>query len=89
MVDTSDEWIRTRTGIEERHIAEADVATSDLALGSARSALESAGMSAADIDLVIVATVTPDMFFPCTASLLQQALGATRAAAGRESDSQR
>ncbi len=81
MVDTSDEWIRTRTGIEERRIADADVATSDLALGSARSALESAGITGADVDLMIVATVTPDMFFPCTASLLQQALGAHRATA--------
>ncbi len=81
MVDTSDEWIRTRTGIVERRIADPDVATSDLSLAAARPALESAGVEAADLDLIVVATVTPDTFFPCTASLLQQALGATRAAA--------
>jgi 3-oxoacyl-[acyl-carrier-protein] synthase-3 len=81
MVDTSDEWIRTRTGIEERRIADPEVATSDLALRSAQIALGSAGLGAKDIDLVIVATVTPDMFFPCTASILQQALGASGATA--------
>ena len=81
MVDTSDEWIRSRTGIVERRIADADTSTSDLALASARAALESAEMKAGDVDLIVVATVTPDMWFPCTASLLQQALGATRAAA--------
>jgi 3-oxoacyl-[acyl-carrier-protein] synthase-3 len=76
MVDTSDEWIRTRTGIVERRIAEPDVATSDLGLAAARAALESAGMEATDLDLIVVATVTPDMFFPCTAAIVQQALGA-------------
>jgi len=81
MVDTTDEWIRTRTGIVERHIAEPNVATSELALASARAALDRAGISAADLDLILIATVTPDTFFPCTASLLQRALGATRAAA--------
>lgn len=75
MVDTSDEWIVTRTGIRERRIAEANVASSDLAIEAARRALESAGVQAADIDLIIVATVTPDMFFPCTASIVQAALG--------------
>ncbi len=81
MVDTTDEWITTRTGIRERHIADASVATSDLALASARAALESAAIPATALDLIIIATVTPDTFFPCTASLLQRALGATRAAA--------
>jgi 3-oxoacyl-[acyl-carrier-protein] synthase-3 len=81
MVDTSDEWIRTRTGIVERRIADPDTATSDLAMESARAALASAQMEPAELDLILVATVTPDMFFPCTASILQQGLGATRAAA--------
>jgi len=80
MVDTSDEWIRTRTGIVERRIAEPDVPTSQLALLSAQRALESAQVEAGQLDLIIVATVTPDMFFPCTASLLQQELGAGYAA---------
>jgi len=81
MVDTSDEWIRTRTGIEQRRIADADTATSDLALRSARNALDAAGLQPSDIGLLIVATVTPDMFFPSTAALLQQALGALNAPA--------
>ena len=81
MVDTTDEWIRTRTGIRERRIAESDVATSDLALASARAALDRARISPADLDLILIATVTPDTFFPCTASLLQRALEATGAAA--------
>jgi len=81
MVDTSDEWIRTRTGIEQRRIVEPHVATSDLALESARIALQRADLKANDMDLIIVATVTPDMFFPCTASVLQQALGAAGATA--------
>jgi 3-oxoacyl-[acyl-carrier-protein] synthase-3 len=75
MVDTSDEWIRTRTGIVERRLADPDMATSDLAYQATQAALESAGLEAADLDLIIVATVTPDMFFPCTASVLQQKLG--------------
>lgn len=81
IVDTSDEWIRTRTGIVERHIAEPDVASSDLALRSATAALEAANLQPTDIDLIVVATVTPDMFFPCTASVLQHALGAAGATA--------
>jgi len=81
MVDTSDEWIRTRTGISERRIADEDVATSDLALISAQQALERSGVSASQIDLIIVATVTPDMSFPATACLLQHELGAPGAAA--------
>ncbi len=75
MVDTSDEWIRTRTGIVERRIADPDVAASDLAYLASKAALESAGMEASELDLIIVATVTPDMFFPCTAALLQKQLG--------------
>lgn len=75
MVDTSDEWIRTRTGIVERRIADPEVATSDLAYLAARAALESAGMEASELDLIIVATVTPDMLFPCTAALVQGRLG--------------
>ncbi|MCX7795627.1 MAG: ketoacyl-ACP synthase III [bacterium] len=76
IVDTSDEWIVTRTGIRERHIAELDVATSDLSLEAAKMALESASLTPEDIDLIIVATVTPDMFFPATACILQDKLGA-------------
>ncbi len=80
MVDTSDEWIRTRTGIVERRIADPGSATSDLALPAAQAALEQAGMAAGDLDLIIVATVTPDMLFPCTAAVLQRRLGAAAAA---------
>ena len=76
MVDTSDEWIITRTGISERHIAAPEEATSDLAIKAARQALERADFPPEDLDLIVVATVTPDMFFPSTASLLQGALGA-------------
>jgi 3-oxoacyl-[acyl-carrier-protein] synthase-3 len=81
MVETSDEWIRTRTGIRERRIASDNEATSDMAAESARRALAAAGLTAADVDLIIVATITPDMLFPSTACLVQQKLGATRAAA--------
>ena len=81
MVDTSDEWIRSRTGIRERRIAADDQATSDLAVAAARRALTSAGLTATDVDLIIVATITPDMLFPSTACLVQHKLGATRAAA--------
>jgi 3-oxoacyl-[acyl-carrier-protein] synthase-3 len=81
MVDTSDEWIRTRTGISERHIAAPEEATSDLAIRAARQALERAAWPAEKVDLIIVATVTPDMFFPSTASLVQGAIGATGAGA--------
>ena len=76
MVDTSDEWIVTRTGIKERRIAESDVATSDLSFEAAKMALASANLSPKDIDLIIVATVTPDMLFPATACILQDKLGA-------------
>ena len=74
MVETSDEWIRDRTGIEERHIAADDEFTVDLAEHAARRALEAAGKKASDIDLIIVATTTPDRVFPSTACLLQQRL---------------
>jgi 3-oxoacyl-[acyl-carrier-protein] synthase-3 len=81
MVDTSNEWIVTRTGICERHIAAPEEATSDLAVKAARQALAKANFPAEDLDLIVVATVTPDMFFPSTASLVQGALGAKRAGA--------
>ncbi|KYG92658.1 beta-ketoacyl-ACP synthase III [Paenibacillus polymyxa] len=81
IVETSDEWIVSRTGIKERHIAAPEQATSDLAYEAAIKALESAGMTAQDLDLIIVATVTPDMAFPSTACILQDKLGAKGAAA--------
>ncbi len=74
-VDTSDEWITERTGIKFRHIAEPDETTSTLATDASRKALDAAGMSAADIDLIIVATATPDQTFPASATLVQHALG--------------
>lgn len=81
MVETSDEWITTRTGIKERHIAAENEFTSDLGAEAARRAMKMAGVTAEQIDLVIVATITPDMPFPSTACLIQNKLGATRAAA--------
>lgn len=81
LVDTSDEWIQTRTGIRERRVAAETVATSDLALGAAQEALRRAGVSARDLDLIVVGTATPDMLFPATACLVQERLGATRAGA--------
>ena len=77
LVATNDEWIRSRTGIAQRHIAADDEATSDLALHASRRALEAAGLAPQDVDLVIVATTTPDMIFPSTACILQDKLGAT------------
>jgi 3-oxoacyl-[acyl-carrier-protein] synthase-3 len=74
-VETSDEWIRTRTGIRQRHIAAPGEETSDLALHASREAIAAAGITAADIDLIIVATATPDMIFPSTACILQDKLG--------------
>ena len=81
MVDTTDEWIRTRTGIVERHIASRDESTSSMAIEAAYQALEMAGLRPIDLDLVIVATITPDHIFPATACLVQDALGARSAAA--------
>jgi 3-oxoacyl-[acyl-carrier-protein] synthase-3 len=75
MVDTTDEWIFTRTGIRERHIVAEGEFTSDLAMHAARKAIESSGVSANDIDLIIVATTTPDKIFPSTAVILQNKLG--------------
>jgi 3-oxoacyl-[acyl-carrier-protein] synthase-3 len=80
-VDTSDEWIIERTGIRERRIAAAEEALSDLALPAARDALAQAGLDGKDVDLIIVATVTPDMAFPSTAALVADAIGAVDAAA--------
>ena len=79
LVDTSDEWIVTRTGISERHIASDEEATSDLAYHAAQAALEAAGLDPCDLDMILVATATPDMFFPSTACILQDRLGARRA----------
>jgi 3-oxoacyl-[acyl-carrier-protein] synthase-3 len=81
IVDTSDEWIRTRSGICTRHIADPEMALSDLLLPAARAALADVHLAAADVDLIIVASVTGDMPLPSTACLLQHRLGATHAAA--------
>lgn len=81
MVDTTDEWITTRTGIKERRICSVDEATSDLSIRAARAALENAGIEAREIDLIVVATCTPDHFFPSVGCLVQKALGAERAVA--------
>lgn len=78
MVDTNDEWIRTRTGISERRVAEGG-ATSDLAVPAVQMVLKNRGITADEIDVIIVATVTPDMFFPATACVLQEKIGAKKA----------
>ncbi|MEO1957886.1 MAG: beta-ketoacyl-ACP synthase III [Methylophilaceae bacterium] len=75
MIDTTDEWIFTRTGIRERHISAPDELTSDLATSAAKNAIANAGIDAADIDLVIVATTTPDKVFPSVATMVQRKLG--------------
>jgi len=80
LVDTSDEWIMTRTGIRERRIAAEGEHTSDLAAKAAEKALQNAGITAEEIDLILVATVTPDMFFPSTACFVQAKIGAKHAA---------
>jgi len=79
MVDTSDEWITTRTGIKERHLVSKQEAASDLAIKAAREALEDARLSPGDLELIIVATITPDMHFPSVACLLQNAFSAKKA----------
>ncbi len=81
MVETNNEWIVTRTGIRERRIASAEQASSDLALAASELALKNAGITADQLDLIIVATVTPDMSFPSTACILQDKLGAKKKAA--------
>ncbi len=80
-VDTSDEWIRKRTGIRERHLAADDEATSDLGLKAAQAAMEQAGLAPDDLDLIVCATATPDETFPATATRIQARLGMTRGAA--------
>ena len=79
MVETNDKWIVERTGIRERHIADAHTATSDMAILAAQEALERRGIAASEIDAIILCTVTPDMQFPATACLVQERLGATKA----------
>ena len=81
MVDTSDEWIQERTGIRQRHIAADGELTSDLATHAARDALANAGMDASEIDLIVLATTTPDQTFPATATAVQAKLGITQGAA--------
>ncbi|MFB6355993.1 MAG: beta-ketoacyl-ACP synthase III, partial [bacterium] len=81
LVDTTDEWIRTRTGIEERRIAEDEEASSDLGVRAAQNALDDADISPEAIDLIITPTATPDMFFPSTACVIQDKLGASSCAA--------
>jgi len=81
MVDTSDSWIRERTGIRQRHIAPEGVTTADLAEQACRRALEDAGMTAGDVDLIVVATTTPDFTFPSVGTMLQARLGVTQGAA--------
>ena len=79
IVETNDEWIRTRTGIRERHIAEAGVATSHMATEAAKALLAKTNTDPAEIDLIVLASVTPDMFFPATACLIQDRIGAKNA----------
>jgi len=74
-VDTTDEWIRTRTGVEQRHVAGKDEKTSDLCLKAARQAMDAAGVTADEIDLIIVGTTTPDLIFPNVATIVQEQLG--------------
>lgn len=80
MVDTSDEWIRTRTGIEERRIAAEDMYSSGMAAEAAQKALDQAGISAEELDMILVATVTPDQSFPTVSCMIQEKLGAKKRA---------
>jgi 3-oxoacyl-[acyl-carrier-protein] synthase-3 len=75
IVDTSDEWIRTRTGVERRHVAAEDELTSDLCVEAAKNAIESAGITAGDLDLIVVGTTSPDLIFPNIATIIQEKLG--------------
>src|SRR5512137_164705 len=75
IVDTSDEWIRERSGVEARHFATPEIATSDLGVAAARKALEAAGVAADEVDMVVFATMTPDHFFPGCGTILQSKLG--------------
>lgn len=81
IVDTTDEWIKSRTGIETRHIAAEDEDTSDLSYNAAKEALDDAGVDPIDLDLILVATITPDMSFPSVSCMIQERLGAKNAAA--------
>ena len=81
ILDTNDEWIRSRTGIQERRIADEAVKTSHMSYQAAKEALDDAGISAEDLDLILVATVTPDQVFPSVSSMIQEQLGAHKAAA--------
>jgi len=75
MVETSDEWIRTRTGVERRHVATEDQLTSDLCVEAAKNAIEDAGITAEDIDLIVIGTTSPDLIFPNVATIVQEKLG--------------
>src|SRR5215470_16721076 len=79
IVETNDEWIRTRTGIRERHVVDKGMATSHMATEAAKCVLQLTKTNAEEIDLIVLASVTPDMFFPATACLVQQRIGATKA----------
>src|SRR5207237_9171401 len=79
-VDTSDDWITTRTGIKERRVAAKDETTSDMAANAALRAIEQANVSPEEIDMILVATATPDMIFPATACFVQKKIGAENAA---------
>ena len=81
MLETSDEWIRTRTGVEERRIAAEDECASDMGASAAKEALKDANLNGSDIDFILVATSTPDYVFPSTACLIQEKIGANNSAA--------
>jgi 3-oxoacyl-[acyl-carrier-protein] synthase-3 len=81
MVETSDEWIRTRTGIEQRHVASEDEVTSDLCVEAAKIAMEEAGVTASDVDLIVVGTTSPDLIFPNIATIIQHKMGIPACAA--------